>query len=134
MAQCAGFGGGGGGSIDAVLGPTGQQLVQGVAATPGWAVIGGIYVPKVPGAAFFEAVLLVSQAALTGRVRLYDPALAAAVAGSTLSSTSITDDRQVSADIAAALAIKYYQVEAECTGGAAPTDAAIVRYALIRSS
>lgn len=135
MGGCGGFGGSGGGSgsVAAVLGPTGQQQVQGVAATPGWTVVGGIYVPEVPAISLFEAVFLVSQALLTGRVRLYDPVAAAAVAGSTLTSVSTTDDRQVSADIAAVLvANTYYQVEAECTGGALVTDIVVVRYALIR--
>lgn len=122
----------GGSTGSSIFGPTGEQTVQGVAATPGWVVIGGIQVDKVPSPAIFEAVMLVSQAALTGRIRLYNLIAAGAVAGSTLSTSATVDTLVQSADLSGVLSAQFYQVEAECTGGVAPSDLVSVRYSLIR--
>jgi len=113
-----------------------NETIAGVAATPGWNVITEFQIDTLPSqGALLDGIVLVSGAALTCRFRLYDVTGAAAVAGSTLSSTSLTGERKTSADLTSALvATRRYQIQAECTGGAAPTDWAVVRYATLISS
>jgi hypothetical protein len=113
-----------------------NETIAGVAATPGWNVITEFQLDTLPSqGALLDGIVLVSGAALTCRFRLYDVTGAAAVAGSTLSSTSLTGERKTSADLTSVLvATRRYQIQAECTGGAAPTDFAVVRYATLISS
>jgi hypothetical protein len=75
----------------------------------------------------------VSQGGLTQSVYLYDTVAAAPVAGSTLSTSSTTDVRQITANIAGALlAGRIYQFRAECLGGALPSDFGVVRSAALK--
>jgi hypothetical protein len=92
-----------------------------------------VWFDSIPASVILEAILLVSQGALTGRVHLYDTVAAAVVTGSTVTTTSTTDSRQVSGNIAGALtAGRIYQFRAECTGGNTQPDFAVVRYAMVR--
>lgn len=106
--------------------------VAGVAATPGWVVLSSFKLRNTTNRLALEACLNVSQGALTTKVRLYDTVGAAAVAGSTLTSTSTTVEYKTSADLASALtAERIYQIEAECTGGALATDFSVVSAGLV---
>ena len=128
-------GGGGGGGFVANGAYADNQQIAGVAATPGWVVIAEFDLDTLPASALLDGILLVSQVALTGRLRLYDVTGAAAVAGSTLSTVSLTGERLTSADLAGVLVLgRRYQIQAECTGGAAPTDWVVVRYATLLPS
>ena len=113
-----------------------NETIPGVAATPGWTIIAEFDLDELPvNGAVLDGIALVSQVALTGRLRLYDVTGAAAVAGSTLSTVSLTGERLASADLTAVLvAGRRYQIQAECTGGAAASDWAVVRYATLVSS
>lgn len=123
-------GGGGGGPLGSLVG---QHSVKGVAATPGWEVVGAIWLTAVPSSIALEAIMLVTQAALTGRVQLYDTVAVAAVAGSTLSTGSTTDVRLLSGTLAGALVTgRIYQLRIECTGGSLITDEAVLRSARLR--
>jgi hypothetical protein len=110
-----------------------NETIAGVVATPGWNVITEFDLDTLPSqGAILDGIVLVSGVALTGRLRLYDVTGAAAVAGSTLSTVSLTGERIASADLTAVLvAGRRYQIQAECTGGSAPTDWAVVRYATV---
>jgi hypothetical protein len=125
-------GGGGGGGFVANGSYAVNETIPSVAATPGWIIISEFDLDALPASAVLDGIMLVSQAALTGRLRLYDVTGAAAVAGSTLSTVSLTGERLTSADLAAALVLnRRYQIQAECTGGVAPSDWAVVRYATV---
>lgn len=79
-----------------------------------------------------DAIVLVTQVALTGLVYLYDVVANATVAGSSLSTSSTTGARLTSGDLTATLIVgRRYQIRAECTGGTDPTDWASVRYATL---
>lgn len=100
-----------------IFGPTGQEQVPSVLSTPGWMVVGDFYLDAIVDDAFFEAIFLNTAAGLTGRVKLFDTVASADVAGSILSTSSTTDVRLISADIAAGMpGNRIYQVQAECTG------------------
>lgn len=110
-----------------------NDTIQGVAATPGWTVVAEFDLDTLPSqGAVLDGIVLVSGAALTCRLRLYDVTGAAAVAGSTLSSTSLTGERKTSADLTSVLvAGRRYQIQVECTGGATSADWAVARYAAV---
>lgn len=130
------YSGGGGGSAPSGLGFTGvsglQQVVQGVAATPGWQVVGDY--PYVAGKVFLEFIALPANAGLTCRARLFDTVANAAVAGSTLTIGPgvAVDSRQISADVSATMVGgRLYQIEVECTGGATQNDFVAMRTARV---
>ncbi len=52
-----------------------MQEVPGVAAAPGWFVVGSFYLPKTLDKVRLEVIALVSAVGLTGTARLYDPTL-----------------------------------------------------------
>lgn len=111
----------------------GQETIAGVAATPGWVVLTEFDVDApMPPSAMLDAIALVSQIALDCNLRLYDVTTAAVVAGSTLTTASLTGARVATGDLIAALvAGRRYQIQAECVGGALATDFAVVRYAVL---
>lgn len=123
----------GGGSSGPLLGiMADEHIVMGVALTPGWDVVSAFYLATAfTSPVAFEGIMLVSQGALVARARLYDPTAGAAVAGSTLAGTSsLSDVRQVTGDLSAAMpAGRIYQVQFECTGGALPADFGTLRSA-----
>lgn len=127
--------GSGGGGISLIAD---QNVIPAVAATPGWQVVSAFYTDKAPTAIALDAILLLSNAALVGRVRLWDTGLNAAgalvgvaqqVPGALLTFTNnVIDNRQVTADISAGMVIsRIYQLQVEGTGGAASTDFAVLR-------
>ncbi len=121
---------GGGGGAGAIAD---ERAVQAVAATPGWEVVAAFYFAAAPPATVLEAIMLVSQGLLTGRVRIYDTVAAAVVAGSTLSTSSTSDARLVTADIAGVLvAGRIYQLQVECTGGTTLDDFVVLRSASLK--
>ena len=110
--------------------PTFAGAVPGVLATPGWTVIGAFV--HTGATSRLQAMVLVSQAALTARVRLYGPigGAPAEVAGSLLSSVSTDEELVQSANLGSVLVRgQTYQVQVECTGGDLVTDFAVARYA-----
>jgi len=135
QADFGGLSGGGGPGAPVVGGAYyagGQETIQGVALTPGWVVLAEFDLDVLPASAVLDAIGLVSGAALQLSIKLYDVTLAADVAGSTLTSVSLTGQRMTSADIVAGLVLNNrYQIWAECTGGAGPADFAVVRYAVL---
>lgn len=110
----------------------GRGVVQAVAATPGWDVIGSFFYGVKPiRPVKLAAIMVVSKIFLTGRVRLFGPIdgpePAIVVAGSTLvtpaSPDNISQTRQISGELKDLLIAKrVYQYQAECTGGALVDD------------
>ena len=135
--------------FDGLIGPgqgragdsIGRGLVQGVAATPGWEVIGSFFYGVKPiRPVKLAAVLVVSKIALTGRVRLFGPIDGpenpVAVAGSTVTTPASPDNinqtRQLSSELKDLLiAQRVYQYQAECTGGALLDDWVNVQPAML---
>lgn len=110
-----------------------NAIIPGVAATPGWTVISEFDLEFATSQQRLDAIMLVSNGALTGNMRLYDVTGAAVVAGSALTTVSLTGARITSGDLSSVLtAGNRYQIQAECVGGAAPADFGIVRYATLR--
>lgn len=122
---------GGGSNASSAFGPSGNELVQAVSVTPGWTVLGAFFFTGTFTSAVLEAIYLVSNPALTGRVRLFDMTAGIPVPGSTLAGTSSTIEvRQVSGNLIASMPInRIYQFQAEATGGNADTDFVEVREA-----
>jgi hypothetical protein len=124
---------------------SGQEIIDGVAATPGWEVIDAFrYVstePTVPApgtvARLFSAVVIASTAALQVRLKLVRADTLADVAGSTLTfapPVNATEQYAETADLTAVLVNGViYQIVAECTGGALPTDFASIRSSNVRA-
>lgn len=135
QADIGGVGGGGGPGAPVVGGAYyvgGQETIAGVAATPGWVVLAEFDLDVLPPDAVLDAIALVSQALLTCNIKLYDVTLAADVAGSALSTASLTGGRVTSADLVAGLVLgNRYQIWAECVGGNLLSDFAVVRYAVL---
>lgn len=92
-----------------------NQTVAAVAATPGWNVIGAFFMP---GTALVRLDLFgsVSDAALSMRARLFDLSTAQPVSGSTVTITSLTDVRKLSAQFSLT-GNRTYQIQLEVTGG-----------------
>jgi hypothetical protein len=107
-----------------------NDTVPGVAVAPGWNILAEFDLDVLPVAgAVLDGIMLVSGVALTGELRLYDVTGAAAVAGSTLTTVSLTGQRMTSGDLTAVLvAGRRYQIQSEVTGGGAAADFGIVRY------
>jgi hypothetical protein len=145
-------GGGGGGipsgttySMLLAGGESGQTPVSGVVATPGWIVIDAFkyvedqHVVTSPGTIerLFSATVIASTAALAVRLKLVRADTLADVAGSTLTFTApvnATEQSSETSDLSSALVDGIiYQVLAECTGGAALSDYAMVRSASVRA-
>lgn len=129
-------GGSGGGPGAPVIGGAyyvgGQQTLPGFAVTPGWIVLTEFDLDVLPPDAVLDAIALVSQATLTCNIKLYDVTLAADVAGSTLTTASLTGARLTSGDLVAGLVQgNRYQIWAECIGGSLASDFAVVRYAVL---
>ncbi len=124
---------GSGSNASSAFGPSGNELVQAVAADPpgGWMVLGAFFFTGTFTSAVLEAIYLVSNPALTGRVRLFDMTAGIPVPGSTLAGTSSTTEvRQVSGNLIASMPTnRIYQFQAEATGGSASTDFVEVREA-----
>ncbi len=124
---------GGGTNSSSGFGPSGQDLVQAVATDPpgGWTVIGAFFYTVASfTTATYEAIALVSNAALVGSVRLFDQTAGIPVPGSTLSTSSLTEVRLTSGNLFASLTSGHiYQFQAEATGGSASTDFIEVREA-----
>lgn len=116
----------------------GAGHVQGVSATPGWQVLepGGFEWSNALSdsyvSAFFRVVALVTDASLTGRIRLFDQTAGVEVATSVLSTSSTTDVVLTSANILANLIDGHtYQFQAEATGGVADAGFIFVRSAIL---
>lgn len=97
---------------------TPQTTVLAVAATPGWQVLGAFYMPK-SAQARIDALMMVSDASLTCRVRLYD-ATPGAVSGSRIvpgyaSTQSLTTIRRFG-PLVSLVGGKTYQLQCEVTG------------------
>lgn len=111
----------------------GAGQVQGVAATPGWNVLGAFELEQAFSRLRLDVMHFVSAGPLTSRVRLFDLTAGAEVAGSSLSTSAASETRQTSGDLASLVTVgNTYQLQAECTGGAAPTDFSVVRYLTLR--
>ena len=111
----------------------GLDSIAGVAVSPGWNVLTEFDLDApLPSSAVLDAIALVSNAALSCVVRLYDVTGGAPIVGSSLTTVSLTGQRLTSVDLIGLLvAGRRYQIQAECTGGAAPADFAVVRYAVL---
>jgi hypothetical protein len=116
----------------------GAGRVQGVPATPGWTVLepGGFMFSNALSdtyvQAFFRAMFLVTDATLTGSVRLFDVTAGIPVATSVVSSSSLTDVVVTSADILGDLVDGHlYQFQAEAAGAAADAGFIFVRSATL---
>lgn len=126
-------------------GESGQTTVQGVLATPGWQVIDAFlydqdeHVAVAPGAVerIFFATIIASTAALTVRVKLVRADTLVDVPGSLLTFAAPVNAQEASdktADLTSVLVDDLeYQIQAECTGGALPTDYASIRSAGLRA-
>lgn len=131
--QKIGGGGGGGANTPVAKGAyfsgTNNDPIQG---NFGWIIIAEFDLDVLPASAVLDGIMLVSTAALTGRIKLYDVTGVADVPGSTLSTTSLTGERLTSADFVASLVVGHrYQIQAQCTGGGSGGDWAVVRYATV---
>lgn len=104
-----------------------------IPAPDGPTVIAEFTLDQLPlSGAVLEGIVLVSQGALTGHLKLYDVTAGADVAGSPLSTSSLTGARLTSGDLTALLvAGRRYQIIAECTGGVTVSDWAVIRYATL---
>lgn len=95
-----------------------QTKIPAVATTPGWRVLGAFYLPKACDARI-DALMMVSDASLTCRVRLYDvtagvEASARVIAGSV--ATQSTTTTRVLGGVVSLSAGHIYQIQAEVTG------------------
>lgn len=93
---------------------TSNEVVQGVASTPGWTVLGEYYLPTSCNARL-DVTHLVSASGLTSTVRLWDSSAGAAVSGAIVS----TEAQSVTRTLGPTVSLtggKSYQVQAECTG------------------
>src|SRR5574338_1357752 len=97
-----------------------QTTVMAVAATPGWQVLGAFYLPK-SCSARIDALMMVSDASLTCRVRLYDATPgamtpSARVVSGSVSTQSTTMVRQLGPTVSLTGG-RLYQLQCEVTGG-----------------
>lgn len=132
-------GGSGGGGAPSGLGSTAvsglQQTVQGVAATPGWTVVGDYFYVK--GKVNLEFIALPSNSAITCRAKLVVAATGVDVAGSilTIGPGVTADTRQISGDLSATMAANtLFQIQVEATGGATQSDFCTMRTARVLES
>jgi hypothetical protein len=126
-------------------GESGQITVQGVLVTPGWQVIDAFnydateHVAIAPGTVtrIFFATVIASQPALQIRMKMVRADTLIDVAGSLLTFPAPVSAQEASlqtADLTGVLVNGIeYQIQAECTGGALPTDYASIRSAGLRA-
>lgn len=93
----------------------GMELVQAVAATPGWQAVGDFYLPTSADDVSLDVTVLCSKAGLLARVRLYDMTALAEVSGSVVSTTAIVGTRLLSG-LVNLTGGRRYQMQCECTG------------------
>lgn len=93
---------------------SGRSVIDAVAATPGWVVIGAFFLPFSVSARL-DIIGFVSDVALTLRARLFDMTAAAAVPGAVAETTELQDARALSG-IVALEGNRIYQIQIECTG------------------
>lgn len=98
-----------------------NTVIRAVAATPGWTVVGAFYLPK-SASARIDALMMVSDASLTCRVRLYDATAGAIAAASRVvpgyvTTQSLTAVRQLG-PVVSLTGGHLYQFQAEVTGDA----------------
>jgi hypothetical protein len=132
-------GGGGGGGAPSGLGSTAvsglQQVVPGVAVTPGWTVVGDYFYIK--GKVSLEFIALPSNSGITCRAKLFDPVANADVAGSilTIGPGVTADTRAITGDVSAGMPVnRIYQIQVEATGGATQSDFCTMREARVLES
>lgn len=96
-----------------------QTQVPAVAATPGWQVLGAFWLPKTTKARL-DALMMVSDATLTCRVRLYDATPGAIAAASRIvpgyASTQSTTMEQRKGPVVTLTGGHLYQIQCEVTG------------------
>lgn len=98
----------------------------------GWIIIAEFDLDVMPVSAILDGIMLVSDVALTGRLKLFDVTGVIDVPGSTLATVSLTGERLTSGDLVASLVVgRRYQIQAECTGGGGNSNWAVVRYATL---
>lgn len=100
-----------------------QGYVAAVAEGPGWHVIGGFFLQKTTKARL-DVFGLVSEAGLTCTVRLFDLEDLEPVSG-VVTITSQTSARALGSQ-AALVGNRNYQIQAQCVGGGAETDFAVL--------
>jgi hypothetical protein len=103
--------------------------IPGVAATPGWQVIGAFFFPFTFDVRL-DVIALVSDPSLTVRVRLFDMTTAEPVSGATAQTTSQTSARALSG-VVSLQGNRVYEIQAECTGAAGDDFFAIVQNATV---
>lgn len=97
-----------------------NTFLAGVAATPGWHVVGSFFVALAAEDVRLEAIGIVSDASLRMRVRLFDLKDLEVLDGSLTILESLVDARATSGlfDLPGA---RTYQIQAEVIGGAGDT-------------
>lgn len=110
---------------------TAERVIDAVAATPGWNVIGAFLMPATADL-HIDVIGSVSNAALTLRVRLFDitPGSIGPVSGSEASATATTDVPFTGGAIALTGGHRY-QFQAEVTGGVSSSLYGVVRRATL---
>lgn len=111
---------------------TAERIIDAVAATPGWHVIGAFTMPASADVLVDVVGSVSDDSALTLRVRLFDitPGSVGPVSGSTASTTSETDVRFTSGSITLTGG-HLYQFQAEVTGGSGSSLYGAVRRATL---
>lgn len=104
-----------------------QTDIESVATTPGWHVIGAFKMPT-SAELRLELIGFVSGAGLTLRARFFDVTAGAPVASSEASITATTDTIALG-PVVTLTGGRLYQIQAECTGGGAPSQVATIRAA-----
>lgn len=102
---------------------TGQQVVQAVAVSPGWVVLGGFHLTQ-SVTCRLEALGQVSGEGLTLRVRLWDMRALEPV-GSPVQIVSLAPVRRLGGQVSLTGG-RHYQVQAECVGGSTEADFGVV--------
>jgi hypothetical protein len=110
---------------------TAEQYIDGVAATPGWTVIGGFTMPATADLQL-DVLGAVSDLALTLRTRLYcvSPGSVGAVSGSEATLNSLTDV-QARSGVVTLTAGRIYQFQTEVVGAAGSAYFGVVRRATL---
>lgn len=91
-----------------------QTLVPAVATTPGWHVGGTFYLPLTVKCRL-DALIQVSDGAVTANVRLFDLTALAPVSGMAVTSTSATPERKLS-PVVTLTGNRRYQIQVEALG------------------
>lgn len=102
---------------------TGKEVVQAVAESPGWVVLGGFHLVR-SVTCRLEALGQVSGEGLTLRVRLWDMSTLQAV-GSPVQIVSVPPVRRLGGQVSLTGG-RHYQVQAECVGGSTEADFGVV--------